>query len=99
MSASELFGSFVDDGDGVWEDGVFSRSLREAVSNAAPRWLLVLCGDSCPKPDVMGPMNTLLDDNKCLCLASGERIRLKDEDRVLFASPNVEHFSPATISR
>jgi len=45
-------------------------------------------------------MNTVLDDNRMLCLPNGERIRLNDATlRMLFEVDNVEMASPATISR
>ena len=44
-------------------------------------------------------MNSVLDDSRMLCLASGQRIRLKPNMRILFEVDNLEQASPATISR
>ena len=50
-------------------------------------------------------LNTVLDDNRMLCLANGERIRLKDlgagpsEMRMLFEVNDLAQASPATVSR
>jgi dynein heavy chain, axonemal len=44
-------------------------------------------------------LNTVLDDNLTLCLANGERIKLRDELRMLFEVENLEAASPATVSR
>jgi len=44
-------------------------------------------------------LNTVLDDNLTLCLANGERIKLREELRMLFEVENLEAASPATVSR
>ena len=44
-------------------------------------------------------LNTALDDNRVLCLASGERIRLLDTTKLLFEVSSLENTSPATVSR
>lgn len=44
-------------------------------------------------------LNTVLDDNMTLCLANGERIKLRIALRMLFQVENLEAASPATVSR
>ena len=44
-------------------------------------------------------LNTVLDDNMTLCLANGERIKLRAALRMLFEVENLEAASPATVSR
>ncbi|XP_070984280.1 dynein axonemal heavy chain 6-like [Oncorhynchus clarkii lewisi] len=44
-------------------------------------------------------LNTVLDDNKTLCLVNGERISLPDGIRFLFEVDTLSQATPATISR
>lgn len=44
-------------------------------------------------------MNSLLDDNKMLCLANGERIRISNHIRIIFETTDISHTSPSTLSR
>lgn len=96
FSEFDLIGGYA---NGQWKDGVFTRMLREVGSQEQPGWLVVFCDNVKDASEQWESLHTLTDDNRCLRLESGEVIHLRPQDRILFAVPNMDGASPATVSR
>ena len=81
-----------------WTDGLASGILREATKDESVNWNW--CVFDGPVDALwIENMNTVLDDNMTLCLANGERIKLKNSMRMLFEVQDLSVASPATVSR
>jgi len=93
----ELYG-YINMATREWVDGLFSSLMRDManITNDYNKWL-VMDGDI----DTMWieSLNTVMDDNKILTLASNERIPLNPTMRMLFEIANLTYASPATVSR
>jgi dynein heavy chain len=81
-----------------WTDGLASKILRENAEDESSdrRWCIF---DGPVDALWIENMNTVLDDTMALCLANGERIKLRTEMRILFETKDLAVASPATVSR
>ena len=61
-----------------------------------PKWI-ILDGDI--DPMWIESLNTVMDDNKILTLASNERIAVTPEMKLIFEISNLRTATPATVSR
>lgn len=97
VSRDELYGC-VHPSSREWRDGLVSRAFRDMAGDSTPahQWI-VLDGDI--DPEWIESMNTVMDDNKVLTLASNERIPLTKSMRLLLEIDSMAHCSPATVSR
>ncbi|NXB29063.1 DYH9 protein, partial [Eulacestoma nigropectus] len=97
VTNDELFG-IINPATREWKDGLFSSIMRELanISHDGPKWM-VLDGDI--DPMWIESLNTVMDDNKVLTLASNERIPLNPTMRLLFEISHLRTATPATVSR
>lgn len=97
VTADELFG-YINPSTREWRDGLFSVAMRDLanISSNSPKWI-VLDGDI--DPMWIESLNTVMDDNKVLTLASNERIPLSPSMRLIFEIGDLKTATPATVSR
>ncbi|CAF2140297.1 unnamed protein product [Rotaria magnacalcarata] len=97
VTNDELFG-IINPATREWKDGLFSTIMRDLanLTSDGPKWI-VLDGDI--DPMWIESLNTVMDDNKVLTLASNERIPLNPTMRLLFEISHLRTATPATVSR
>lgn len=81
-----------------WKDGLMSFTMRRLgnIPDTNPKWI-ILDGDL--DANWIESMNSVMDDNKLLTLASNERIPLKPHMRLIFEIRDLRFATPATVSR
>ncbi|CRL07346.1 CLUMA_CG020322, isoform A [Clunio marinus] len=99
-SVIELYG-YLDLESRDWLDGLFSNIFREMNRNTGDDVNVrsYVCFDGDVDALWIENMNSVMDDNRLLTLANGERIRLDPRCALLFEVGNLEYASPATVSR
>ena len=66
-----------------WRDGLMALTVRDAVNDTSDDHKWVVC-DGPVDALWIENMNTVLDDNKMLCLANSERIKLTSSMHMMF---------------
>jgi dynein heavy chain len=97
VSTNELYG-VCDPKTRDWKDGLMSNKLRALSEepDTNPK-IIILDGDL--DANWIESMNSVMDDNKILTLASNERIVLKPHMKLIFEIRNLKFATPATVSR
>jgi dynein heavy chain, axonemal len=97
ISMNELYG-FVEVLTSTWTDGLASNLIRNfaQMEDQDMKWVIF---DGPVDALWIENMNTVLDDNMTLCLANGERVRLKNTMKMIFECEDLAMASPATVSR
>ena len=97
INLGELYGE-INTSTQEWSDGLASKLIRRAAEDMSnERFWIIFDG---PVDSLwIENMNTVLDDTMTLCLSNGQRIKLRNEMKMLFEVQDLATASPATVSR
>ncbi|XP_043266980.1 dynein axonemal heavy chain 6 [Venturia canescens] len=97
VTIGELYGE-INTLTNEWHDGLIGSIVRNACAFVTEEHQWVVC-DGPVDAVWIENMNTVLDDNKMLCLANSERIKFTPYVHMVFEVMDLAQASPATVSR
>ncbi|MEM7807765.1 MAG: AAA family ATPase, partial [Planctomycetota bacterium] len=97
IRAEEMFGE-TDRLSGEWTTGIFAAMWSKYNDRARKDATWLIC-DGPVDAAWIENLNTVLDDNKILTLANGDRVPMTDNVKLVFEVEDLRNASPATVSR
>ena len=81
-----------------WYDGVLTAAARQVMTEDLNSHSWIIC-DGDVDPEWIESLNSVLDDNHLLTMPNGERIKFGNNVNFIFETHDLQHASPATVSR